>query len=613
MSICNTTSTIRSLFLGVFLGLNLSHTSLAGELPIPPQDLGQVVAGQRVFNLVMQAGTMPFVPGAPLTNTYGYNGNYLGPTLRMTRGEEVLLNVTNNLSIDSTTHWHGFHIPTAMDGGPWQIIKAGGDTWSPFFTVDNPAATFWYHPHIMPANAFGGAQDPDSTSGQVYRGLAGLIFVDDENSAALALPKQYGIDDIPLIIQDREFNQITGEFIEFPLGSAPGEQLVILRKGKTILANGEIDAVFTTSPQLIRFHILNGSNARLYNLGFSDDRSFMQIASDGGLLQAPVPISRVLLAPGERIEIVVDLSGDQGNSNLSLRSFASELGSNYVPNVLADDYDRSDFDILGFAVSKPVTADAVFELPETLAAVTRIAETEAVNLGAPRPFLMGIAGGAGMSINGVKMDIDVINETILLGDTEIWELENPAQQFHPIHIHGNAFQILTRDADSAGPGIPTPPPANEMGWKDVVIVAPGETVRLIKRFIDFADPVVPYMYHCHILDHEDAGMMGQFLVVAPLETEQPACAVFANNRLSFDVDAGDSGSASVALDLISSDPYVFQLDPNSVATLTDAQCAIFSDGILTIPTLNAVGIGTFTNLEFELTDADSMRFTLLGL
>ncbi len=544
---------------GFFLA-NLSLNSFAGELPIPDEDTGTMNAqGQIVYDITMQEGTMNFVPGGP-TDTYGYfspggtsanNGNYLGPTLRMIKGDEVIINVTNNLTIDSTTHWHGFHIPPEMDGGPWQIInnitevtasEPEANVWSPTFTVNNPVATYWYHPHIMPQTAQAAAQDPDGTSGQVYRGLAGLIFIDDETSTTLGLPMEYGVDDIPLIIQDREFFE-DGSYNEFPIVDNGG--LVVLRKGHTILANGEPEAVLTTGPQYIRLHILNGSNARLYNLGLTGDRTFWQIASDGGLLETPLAMSRLLLAPGERVEILLDLTGES-NTVFQLLSFNSELGTDFVPVRLADDYDSSNFTILDIEVgNSTLGSNPVMTLPATpLTTIDRIQANEAINENSPRQFVMGIAGGEGMSINGVLMDITVYNEDIALNTTEIWQLDNPAQQFHPIHVHGNAFQILSRNGD------PSQVDANEMGWKDVVIVPPGETVEVIKRFIDFSDETIPYMYHCHILDHEDAGMMGQFRVLDLDEEEDPADPIEPADPVEPEVESDSSGGGSLGFVLI---------------------------------------------------------------
>lgn len=160
----------------------------------------------------------------------------------------------------------------------------------------------------------------------------------------------------------------------------------------------------------------------------------------------------------------------------------------------------SDFDLLDIRIG-PATADAVGWVPGTLVPVARIPESEAVNGSNPRPFELNANP---FGINGKRMSMSVIDERIRLGTTEIWEITNPNNQAHPFHVHGDSFQILSRDG--------TPPPAHESGWKDVVLVRPFERVRIIKRFLDYADSVTPYMFHCHILEHEDVGMMGQFVV-----------------------------------------------------------------------------------------------------
>ena len=227
--------------------------------------------------------------------------------------------------------------------------------------------------------------------------------------------------------------------------------------------------------------------------------TFFQVASDGGFLNAPVPLSRLLLAPAERAEILVDLGADEGQT-VTLRSFNGGNGTAFVPNQLQDTWDTADFDLLEIRIGT-ANAGAVTALPGGLVAVDRIPESEAVNAGSQRPFELGVNP---FEINGKSMDMAVINEHIRLGDTEVWEITNPNGQAHPFHVHGNAFQILSRNG--------APPAAQEMGWKDVVLVRPFETVRIIKRFLDYADPVNPYMFHCHILEHEDVGMMGQWVV-----------------------------------------------------------------------------------------------------
>ena len=272
-----------------------------------------------------------------------------------------------------------------------------------------------------------------------------------------------------------------------------------------------------TPAQMIRFRILNASNVRTYNLGFSDNRTFYQIGSDGGLLEAPLPLTRLIITPAERMDIVVDFGNDE-NTSVRLRSYNSELVNYLFEFLKVDDFDRTDFDIFTIAVGAP-TENPVTTLPTSLTSIKRIPAEEAVNADQPRPFELSMETElipsspedpehleiTGM-INGKVMELSRIDEVIQLGDTEIWEITNAAQQVHPFHVHGDSFQVLSRNGSIDNV------PANERGWKDTVQVLPGDTVQIIKRFEDFADPVWPYMFHCHILDHEDAGMMGQWIV-----------------------------------------------------------------------------------------------------
>ena len=489
---------------------------------IPPTLSGTMVDGKVTYDLIMQQGMKEFLPGL-LTATLGYNGNYLGPTLIMNKGDEVVINVTNNLGgPHTTTHWHGFHLPAIMDGGPHQEILSG-ETWSPTFTILNRASTYWYHPHLHPVE--NKQRNPDGTSGQVFRGLAGMIIVRDQESEQLVLPNRYGVDDIPLIIQDRSFNE-DGSFLEFPkrqphpkLGPDVGPVVWPFRKGDKFLVNGVISPLLEAPAQMVRFRILNASNNRIYNLGFDDNRTFYQIGSDGGLLEAPVPLERLVVAPSERMEIVVDFGNDE-NATIRLKSYNSELGTTYVPDLLADDFDRTDFDIFTIAVGGP-TRNPVTTLPASLTRIDRILSEEAVNTDRPRVFEL-TAGRIDVdtseaikaldltfTINDKAMDLGRIDEVIQLGDTEIWAIVNSTGQAHPMHIHGDSFQVLSRDGSFDNV------PANERGWKDSIIVRPNEIVHIIKRFEDFADPAKPFMMHCHSLDHEDGGMMLQWIVVEP--------------------------------------------------------------------------------------------------
>ncbi len=462
----------------------------AGTLPIPPLDTGTVGATARVFSLTMQPGTSELIPGVQ-TPTLGYNGSLLGPTLRMRLGEDVEIGVTNTIGETTTTHWHGMHLPAVMDGGPHQEIP-NGTSWTARFTVRNQASTLWYHPHTH-----------GRTGVQVFQGLAGMIIVDDANADGLNLPSDYGVDDIPLVIQDRRF-QSNGNLDYL---SQMHDQLGM--KGDRILVNGKETPTLNAPAQWVRLRILNGSNARIYHLGFSDNRSFRQIASDGGLLTTPVTLNRVLLSPGERAEIMVDLSADL-NGSLTLRSYSSEVvNSLYMSGGMGsgmggggmggmtDTLDNSDFDIMSIRVDRAAVNNPT--LPVTLNTIPTLTAS------APdRLFTLERRMGT-FTINNKAMDLNRIDETITLGATEVWQVTNNHAMPHPFHIHDELFQILTRNGVA--------PPANERGWKDTVLLKPREVVRFIVQFKDYADATHPFMYHCHILEHEDNAMMGQFVVV----------------------------------------------------------------------------------------------------
>ena len=475
----------RSLFsLSLILGC-VAGTMLSAQTPLPilPLDTGMVFDGIRRFELKMGYGTTQFIP-AGAAGTIGYNGGYFGPVLRFIKGETVSISVENGLNEPSTTHWHGLHVPAIMDGGPHQIIPAG-ITWTATYPVLNNAATYWYHPHLHTSSPL----DSTATNTQIYRGLAGMILIEDEVSRGLALPRTYGVDDIPMTVQDKSFND-DGSL------SYTSER----RHGDHFLVNGVVEPRWTTHAQMIRIRILNGSNARFFNFGFSDDRSFHQIASDGGFLSRPVEMNRLLLAAGERAEIVVDFGNDVGKT-LELHAYNSENGGIVGE---PDRFDTTDFPIMTIAVGE-ATENPVRELPEILTTIKRYTLEDADNKDNPRPFVFADGPGTAMNINGQVMNMNVINETIPLGATEVWELGNTDDEAHPMHIHGEPFQIISRNG--------APPPENEQGWKDVAIVYPNEKVLIVKNFPLYADPVNPYMYHCHILFHEGSGMMGQFVVV----------------------------------------------------------------------------------------------------
>lgn len=430
-------------------------------------------AGQRIFDLVAQAGVSQILPGKE-TQTWGFNGALLGPTLRARRGEEVLIRFRNELDETTSVHWHGMHLPAVMDGGPHQPV-APGQSWQPHWRIKQPPATLWYHPHLH-----------GETEQHVYRGLAGLFIIDDDVRDALALPSNYGVDDIPIIVQDKIFNQ-AGQ-----LRQAERAEVGLL--GDTILVNGTYAPYLDVTTTKVRLRILNGSTARIYNFGFSDDREFYLIATDGGLLTSPHRINRIQLSPGERAEIVVEVQPD---TQTILRSYPPDLGAVLA---IAGAYGGEDsFDILLLRAADQLRSTP--EIPPALAAVEPLHEADAART---REFRLD-----GRKINGRAMDMRRIDEVVNVGSTEIWEVFNQNLYPHNFHIHDVQFQIL----DIGG----APPPPELAGWKDTVYLRPRTRYRLILRLTDYTALDAPYMYHCHLLWHEDQGMMGQFVVVEPGE------------------------------------------------------------------------------------------------
>ena len=487
-------------------------------LLIPPELHGQPRDGVLHYALRMAPGRSMLVDGLQ-TATWGYNGAVLGPTLRVPRGKAVQIDLNNALDQSTTLHWHGAHVPGEMDGGPQSLIAPGGQR-RVHFTLQQPAGSLWYHPH------------PDTRTGpHVYAGLGGLFLVDDPADQHLGLPQQYGVDDIPLILQDRRL-------------AADGRLLYMTRmmdrmgmKGDRFLVNGREQPYWNAPAQWVRLRLLNAANARVFNLAFADGRVFHVVATDAGLLPRPVPVHSLLLAPSERAEILVDLRGDQGK-RLVLRSDSGAV----VPDLSsmpmdADSFDHQGFDLLEFRVGPPAGTPArlptrMVDLPvlradapvrrftlqgmsgnmmggamggmEGMGSMRSGSQAMDASEVGPGGMSLGVGGKKLFSINHHHMDMARIDQRLRLGSTEIWEVANQGHMAHPFHYHSTSFQILSRNG--------SPPPAHEAGWKDTVLVRRGETVRLIAHFNQPAGDAHPFMFHCHILEHEDNGMMGQFTV-----------------------------------------------------------------------------------------------------
>ncbi|MBS1766880.1 MAG: multicopper oxidase domain-containing protein [Acidobacteria bacterium] len=478
-------------------GHDASSAKFSRALAIPPILAPVTSGGVDHYDLTPAASSAELIAGVR-TRTYGYNGmDYLGPTIRLTRGRPTQISLHNQLPPDpslmaemegmtlapgsTSLHLHGLICSAEVDLTPsyGATLQPGGSAIGPVFTPDQPSATLWYHPH------------PHMDTGrQIYEGLAGMMIMDDPADASLALPNTYGVDDLPVIVQDRRF-KADGSF-DYLSQEADMEGIL----GDRILVNGVESPYAAVPASRVRLRLLNASNRRTYLFALSDGRPFQQIATDGGYLSAPATVTEVKVPPAGRAEVVVDFSGDPGKSLfLVSRAFP-------VPTVGDGDEagarlaEGAAFPVMQIRVG---AAQASQPVPSHLATLPPL-DTSHVTVN--RQF--DLEKGADDTINGKLFDMNRVDDQVHSGAWEIWTVTNWATDLsHPWHVHGIQFRVLDR---SSGPLAP-----NDQGWKDTVLVGPGETVRMLMHF-DHQDGL--YMYHCHILEHGDMGMMGQF-VVAP--------------------------------------------------------------------------------------------------
>lgn len=470
----------------VFIVLLTSSTFYAQN----PLFIPDTLSGTN-FVLNMHRDSVQFFPGQ-ITYTYSYNQyKYFGPTLVWKKGDNLNITVNNYLGDTSTLHWHGAHVPPQWDGGPHSLILNNA-SWNPQFTVLDKASLYWYHPHTHM-----------KTAEQALKGAAGMIIVRDSTEAALVLPRTYGIDDFPIAVQCFQFDSLHQIM---PRGM----------EDSILLVNGTMNPYLNVPSQVVRMRLLNASGERTFNFGFTANKNFYMIGSDGGLLNAPVNTTRIRLSPGERAEILLDLSGMNGQT-IHLMSYGSELpmgvqGGPTMPmppgNPPMDSpLNGIDYNILQLNIG-PSSANPVTTIPSTLennVAWTQSSANAARTITFSAQSMMSMDGP--FYFNGQSFDMMRIDYDIPLNNVEIWTLQNLTMVAHPFHMHDVQFYVLDRDGIPAG--------AKEAGRKDVVLVHSNETVRFITKFEDFADTITPYMYHCHILMHEDDGMMGQFRVIPP--------------------------------------------------------------------------------------------------
>jgi len=469
-----------------FPDVELSLTATPSEV--------QIFAGQPT---TVWQYTGQVIKGDP-TNLMHLDQSYLGPIIRVRRHQKVRIHFENNLPARSIIHWHGLHVPARMDGHPMYVISTG-ETFTYDFEVLNRAGTYWYHPH------------PHGRTGhQVYGGLAGLFLVSDDEEDKLDLPSAKL--DIPLVIQDRAFNP-DNQLVYLPRGMHDSMNGML---GDSICVNGSPDFKLSVSTRAYRLRILNGSNSRIYKLAWSDSTPLTVIATDGGLLEKPIEKKYVVLGPAERIELWADFSKYPIGTSLELVSKYFEAamlegdmgprrgmrGGIRLPN-------GAPFSVLKIDVAGKAKETRL--LPDKLSAIERYQPQDADNSDNPRRFSFFMRHMQGL-INGrtFRMQEVADDERLRLNSTELWELANDDRSMgmmmmpmpHPVHLHGKQFQVIERSGTLHSGYV-------DEGWKDTVLLMPGERAKIVVNFTDYPGM---FLYHCHNLEHEDMGMMRNYLV-----------------------------------------------------------------------------------------------------
>jgi spore coat protein A len=440
----------------------------------------------------------------PPTRMWTPGGNFPGPTIETTSGKALFVDWENRLPakhflpIDHTlhgagkdvpevrtvVHLHGGRTPAESDGYPesWIVPEK---TQTCYYPCRQEAALLFYHDHTMGINRL-----------NTYAGLQGMFLVRDEQETKLGLPS--GKYEIPLLICDRILRK-DGQ-LEYPVSEKPGEVWVPEAFGEAILTNGKLSPFLEVEPRVYRFRVMNGANGRFFRFSLANKAEFYQIGSDQGLLAAPVRLKRLTMAPGERADVLID--------------FSAMVGENM-------EWVSDSFSILQFRVAKNTAALDRGTIPAKLRAIDRLQETSAVKV---RRLTLDekmddVQRSMGMLLNNTPWR-DPVTERPALNSTEIWELVNLTDDSHPIHLHLVRFQILDRRRFDAfhfqqknemrfgGPAVPPDP--NEMGWKDTVRADPHMVTRIIVPFEGYAGR---YVWHCHVLEHEDNEMMRPFEVV----------------------------------------------------------------------------------------------------
>jgi len=416
------------------------------------------------MTLTAAPAQLPLRPGSA-TDVFAYNGSIPGPTIEAHEGDRVIIHFRNELPEPSTIHWHGLHIPATIDGSPFHPVAPGGQFDYVFTVKPGAAGTYWYHPH------------PHNRSGyQIAKGLYGAFIIRaDDDPLPPSIPEKL------LVLSDNRF-LADGSF-DFPESHSLHGRIDTEngREGDVLFVNGEVEPTLAIrSGEVQRWRVINASGARVYRLALTG-HSFLHIANDGGLFERPVEVSEILLANAERVELLVRGTGAPG----SRATLQAQPYDRYVPQTRPADWSRTR-DVLTLQYSAEAPAAPVI-LPEVLRPIPRLDPALATDT-----RLMVLTQGL---INARSMDLGRVDVSAPLGATEIWQIENLVGMDHPFHLHGFQFQVLDRN------GVAEP----FRSWKDTVNVPRHSTVRFVVRYDDYPGK---WMFHCHILDHEDMGMMG---------------------------------------------------------------------------------------------------------
>ncbi len=476
-----------------------STAKSTGSRPVP----GQPDKSARCFRVAMGEFKSKVHRDLPATRMWGYDGASPGPTIETRSGEGVLVEWVNNLptrhllpvdhnlhgaeadkpDVRAIVHVHGAKAPPESDGYPEDWFVAGKSETYYYPNHQDPAA-LWYHDHAM-----------GITRLNMYAGLFGLFIVRDKVEDALNLPG--GSYEIPLVICDRSFRQ-DGQ-LDYPVSGIPDAPWVPEAPGEAMLVNGKLFPYLDVQPRKYRFRVLNAANSRFFHLSLSNGQPLMQIGTDQGLLPEPVAVKEMMIAPAERVDLIVD--------------FAAHAGQQIVLH-------SESFVLMQFRVAAGRVTDES-SLPAKLRPVPKIPETAATKTRRLRIVENKMSNGDSMMmlLNGMHWDMPV-TENPVIDTTEIWELVNTTEDSHPIHLHLVRFQILDRRNFSElafwktgqvnYTGDPEPPEPFEAGWKDTVRAHGLMVTRIVVRFEGHTGR---YVWHCHLLEHEDNEMMRPYDVL----------------------------------------------------------------------------------------------------